>query len=107
MSDDKLAEFLENGKDWEKVKTTLPGVFVLRMPSTKSREASLSVEINPVDASGSPTKRRGLIIKNVMELEEFKEILNKEKVEELLDMIGDVNPESMKSSKKSQKIIEI
>lgn len=107
MSEDKLAEFLEKGKDWEKVKTTVPGVFVLRMPGSKSREPSLSVELNPVDSSGTPTKRRGLIIKDIMELEEFKDLVNNEKVEELLEMLEDVNPDSMKASKESQKVIEI
>ena len=107
MSENKLAELLEKGKDWEKVKTTIPGVFVLRMPGTKSREPSLSVEINPVDVGGSPTKRRGLIIKNILELEEFKELINNDKVEDLLEMLEDVNPNSVKASKASQKIIEI
>ena len=107
MSENKLAELLEKGKDWEKVKTTIPGVFVLRMPGTRSREPSLSVEINPVDVGGSPTKRRGLIIKDVMELEEFKELITNDKVEGLLEMLEDINPNSVKASKASQKIIEI
>lgn len=107
MSEDKLAEFLEKGKDWEKVKTTVPGVFVLRMPGNKSRDPSLSVELNPVDASGSPTKRRGLIVKDLMELEEFKDLINNSKVEDLLEMLEDVNPDSIKSSKASQKVIEL
>lgn len=75
MSEEKLEEFLETGKDWAKVKTSVPGVFVMKMPGSKNREPSLSVEINPVDASGSPTKRRGLIIRSVDELLEFKDIL--------------------------------
>lgn len=107
MSEDKLAELLKKGKDWEKVKTNVPGVFVMRMPGTKSREPSLSVELNPVDASGSPTKRRGLIVMNVMEFMEFKDLVNNEKVEELLERLENVNPGSARKSKESQKVIEI
>jgi len=59
---EKLSDFLENGKDWGKLKTTVPGVFVLKLPPYKSSPERLAVEINPVDASGNPTKRRGLII---------------------------------------------
>jgi hypothetical protein len=92
MSEEKLEEFLETGKDWAKVKTSVPGVFVMKMPGSKNREPSLSVEVNPVDASGSPTKRRGLIIRSVDELLEFKDILGNEKVENLLEMLEDVNP---------------
>jgi hypothetical protein len=106
MSEEKLAEFLEKGKDWDKVKTTVSGVFVLKMPGSKTRQASLSVEINPVDAGGSPTKRRGLIIRGVEEYLEFKEILLNEKLESLLEMLEDVNPEAGKS-KTSKDVIEI
>lgn len=107
MSEEKLSEFLETGKDWGKVKTTVPGVFVLKMPGTKNREPSLSVEVNPVDAGGSPTKRRGLIIRSIEELLEFKEIINNDKVENLLEMLEDVNPQSVKPGKLSKDVIEI
>ncbi|MCB2173450.1 hypothetical protein DRO31_06145 [Candidatus Bathyarchaeota archaeon] len=106
MSEEKLEEFLETGKDWAKVKTSVPGVFVMKMPGSKNREPSLSVEINPVDASGSPTKRRGLIIRSVDELLEFKDILGNDKVETLLEMLEDVNPGSPES-KQSKEVIEI
>ena len=107
MSEDKLAEFLRTGKDWEKVKTTVPGVFILKMPGNKSRDPSIGVEINPVDAGGSPTKRRGLIIRSVNELMDFKDILTNEKVESLLEMIEDVNPESATPRGGSKKVFEI
>ena len=103
---EKLAEFLEKGKDWEKVKTTVPGVFVVKMPGSKTRPASLSVEVNPVDASGSPTKRRGVIVRSVEEYLDFKEILTNEKVEKLLEMLEDVNPERQKG-KAAKDAIEI
>ena len=106
MSEEKLEEFLQTGKDWAKVKTSVPGVFVMKMPGSKNREPSLSVEINPVDASGSPTKRRGLIIRSVDELLEFKDIMSNEKVETLLEMLEDVNPSSPEG-KQSKEVIEI
>jgi hypothetical protein len=107
MSEKKLSEFLESGKDWGKVQTTVPGVFVMKLPGSKNRDPSLAVEVNPVDASGSPTKRRGLIIRSVEELLEFIEILKNEKVESLLEMLEDVNPESLRTGKTSKDVIEI
>ncbi len=107
MSEEKLSEFLEEGADWAKVKTSVPGVFVMKMPGNKSRATSLSVELNPVDAGGSPTKRRGLIIRSVDELLEFKEMVTNEKVEALLEMLEDVNPDTGKSGKHSKEVIEI
>ena len=106
MSEEKLEEFLQSGKDWAKVKTSVPGVFVLKMPGSKNREPSLSVEINPVDSSGSPTKRRGLIIRSVDEFLEFKDILGNDKVETLLEMLEDINP-ATPDSKQSKEVIEL
>ena len=107
MSEEKLSGFLEEGADWAKVKTTVPGVFVMKMPGNKSRAPSLAVELNPVDAGGSPTKRRGLIIRTVDELLEFKDMITNEKVETLLEMLEDVNPDTGKSGKRSKEVIEI
>jgi len=30
---EKLTEFLKTGKDWSRLATTVPGVFVLKLPS--------------------------------------------------------------------------
>jgi hypothetical protein len=55
----RLADFLKSDKDWERKPTTVPGVFVLRMPPFKGIPARLAVELNPVDEAGRPTKKRG------------------------------------------------
>ncbi|MGD2201462.1 MAG: hypothetical protein PVJ38_07525 [Candidatus Bathyarchaeota archaeon] len=108
MSEEKLEEFLETGGDWEKLKTTVPGVFVQKLPPYKSSPSRLAIEINPVDASGNPTKRRGLLIRYYDEYEAFKEILNDEKLPKLLDMLVEANPGSGRRKRKSDEdIIEI
>lgn len=53
-----LRAFLE-GVDWERRKTSIPGVFLPKIPATGSRPAELAIEVNPVDSSGLPRKRRG------------------------------------------------
>ena len=32
MSEEKITGFLKTGKDWARLKTTVPGVFVLKLP---------------------------------------------------------------------------
>jgi hypothetical protein len=93
---EKLQEFLASGKDWAKVKTTIPGVFIQKLPAYRNQPARLAVEINPVDSSGNPTKRKGTIIRDVAEMEEFREILTNEKMESLFEMLEKVNPPSQK-----------
>ena len=106
---EKLQEFLASGKDWAKVKTTIPGVFIQKLPAYRNQPARLAVEINPVDSSGNPTKRKGPIIRDVAEMEEFREILTNEKMESLFEMLEKVNPPSQKRSrgKLEDEIIDI
>ncbi|MFB0558862.1 MAG: hypothetical protein ACETVY_07085 [Candidatus Bathyarchaeia archaeon] len=92
MSEEKLAEFLKTGGDWEKLRTSVPGVFIQKLPPYRSSPERLAVEINPVDASGNPTKRRGLLIRSLDEYEAFKEIITDEKLPNLLEMLESVNP---------------
>lgn len=89
---EKLQEFLATGKDWAKVKTTVPGVFIQKLPAYRGQPARLAIEVNPVDASGTPTKRKGLLIRDVSEYEEFKEILGNDKMETVFEMLSKVNP---------------
>jgi hypothetical protein len=92
MPEEKLLEFLKNGKDWERRATTVPGIFVLRLPSDGKRPASLAVELNPVDELGKPTKKRGLVLRSSSELQEFRKLINDEKLTTLMDKIDEVNP---------------
>ena len=84
MSEDKLTDFLKRGKDWSRLRTTLPGVFVLKMPPYRGSPTRLAVELNPVDQNGNPKKRRGLVLRSSGELEDFKEIFQYEKISKLL-----------------------
>ncbi len=82
-----LEEFLERGGSWERKKTPIPGVNVIKMPPYGGRGARLAVEINPVDESGKATKRRGLLIRSKEELETYNTLLQDQKLTELLEKI--------------------
>lgn len=107
MAEKKLIEFLEGGGDWERMRTTIPGVFVLKLPSYKSSPARLVVELNPVDERGKPKKRRGLILRSTRELEEFKEIFQYEKLSKLLEILDSINSKVEAKAGKKEDVIEI
>ena len=75
------------------MKTTIRGVFVLKLPAYRSSPPRLAVELNPVDAEGAPTKRRGLL-RSSSELDAFREILQDEQLSTLLTAMDAVNPET-------------
>jgi hypothetical protein len=106
-ADERLLQFLKEGKDWERKATTIPGVFLLRLPTFKGRPASLAIEINPVDSSGSASKKRGVVLRSAAELEEMNRILSNSKLLQLAKSIEEVNPERKPSVKTEGDIFEI
>ena len=71
-ANERLRQFLNDGRNWERKATNIPGVFLFRLPASKGRPASLSIEINPVDTYGSITKKkRGVVIRCASELDEI------------------------------------
>ncbi|MEM2210793.1 MAG: hypothetical protein QW372_03835 [Nitrososphaerales archaeon] len=107
MSEDKLVSFLKTGSDWARMKTTIPGLFVLKLPAYKNNPAKLAIELNPVDESGAPTKKRGLVIRSLKELEEFNKIFQYDKLSSLLKIIDKINPAPKKVGKFGEEILEI
>jgi len=92
LSEDKLTNFLKSGKDWSRLRTSIPGVFILKLPAYKRSPTRLAVELNPVDLAGNTKKRRGLVIRSALELDDFKELFQFEKLAKLLDILGSINP---------------
>lgn len=106
-ADERLGQFLKEGKDWERKATSMPGVFLLRLPSYKGRPASLAIEINPVDSSGSVTKKRGVVIRSGPELEIISRLLTNPKITQLAKSIDTVNPEKTPAVKAGEDVFEI
>ena len=108
MSEEKLADFLKTGKDWSRIKTSVSGVFVVKLPPYRGQPSRLVVELNPIDETGSPKKRRGLVLRSLVELEDFKEIFKDEKLPKLLGMIDSVNPKvEAGRQKRGEEVIEL
>lgn len=113
MPEEKLEQtlktFLEKGKEWERKPTNIPGVFIVKLPSYRGAPQRLVIEINPVDASGNPTKRKGLSIRSTAELREFKHIISDERLEKVVSSLEKVNPPVAErpGPKREAEIIEI
>jgi hypothetical protein len=97
-SEEKLSLFLKTGSDWGRLKTSVPGIFVLKMPAYKSSPARLAIELNPTDGSGSPTKKRGLVLRSSDELEEYRTIFQYDKLAPLLKYVDGINPPKPKAA---------
>jgi hypothetical protein len=100
----QLKDHLENGQPWEKLPTNIPGVFVVKVPGTKNRGARLMVEVNPVDKSGQPKKRKGLFVADFEMYLQFNEALQDDRLAQLIKSLEAFNP---KESKADKKVLEL
>src|SRR5213592_3108690 len=109
QKDRRLTEFLENGKDWERKQTNVPGVFLIRLPQFRSRPACIGVELDILNRGGGGNRRRGVIIRTREELQQLSEIVNNQKLIELASAIEKVNPVQPQSTgaKLDNEIFEI
>ncbi|BDZ67692.1 hypothetical protein [Methanobacterium ferruginis] len=82
----KIKETLENVKPWQRVPTSLEGVFLIKAP-TKGTQESIMVEINPLDEFGRPIKRRGIFIQHKVQLERFLEVMQESRLMDFLDTL--------------------
>ncbi|GAH89088.1 unnamed protein product [marine sediment metagenome] len=89
----QLKDHLSKGKDWEKMETPVPGVFVVKVPATKTRPSLLFLEVNPLKDDGKPMKRKGLFVGSKEMLIKFSEALQDDKVFQLIRELEQVNPE--------------
>jgi hypothetical protein len=96
--DNRLMEFLQNGKDWERKQTNIPGIFLIRLPQFRSRSACIGVELDVLNRGGGGSRRRGIILRTQEELEQLLEVINNKKLLELTSLIQKVNPVQQSSS---------
>jgi hypothetical protein len=93
----QLKAHLKNGADWEKMEAPIEGVFVVKVPATKTRPALLFLEINPLKDDGKPMKRKGLFVGSKEMLVKFAEALGDDKVFQLISEVEKINPQGAAS----------
>ena len=93
----RLRDFLRSGGDWERSRTSIPGVFVVKLPGRGPRGAELALEINPVDGQGQPRKKRGYMVRGRAELEELSRILYDPRLARLAEALESVNPRTVRN----------
>lgn len=94
--EDALKSFLKNGKDWERKPTTVPGIFILKLPEYRRTPPRLVVELNPVDEYGRPMKRRGLVLRSSEELKLYRDLIDNERLDRLINILDQINPKAVK-----------
>ncbi|MBD3196609.1 MAG: hypothetical protein GF317_16255 [Candidatus Lokiarchaeota archaeon] len=95
----QLEEHLKNADEWGKMETPIPGVFVVKVPATKTRPALLFLEVNPLKENGKPMKRKGLFVRDYEMAIKFAETLQDDKTIRLIKELEEINPDQEKTKK--------
>lgn len=99
---------METGADWERKRSSVNGVSLLRLPETRTRPASLAIEVNPIGENGKPMKRKGLIVMSSREFSAFRALFDDIKVQALMGSIDEVVPAQKYAEKEKEgDILEI
>ena len=104
---ESLRAFMETGEDWERKNTSLKGVSIIRLPKTKTRPASLAIDVNPLNEKGVPIKKRGIMIMSRAEMLAYKELFTSEKLDSLLTTIENVIPEKKGAKVEKEDVLQI
>lgn len=88
----KIKEALNDVNAWQRVPTSLNGIYLVKTPQKAGKETIL-VEINPKLDGGKLLKRRGLFLKNVSELQKFIKVINNEKLYDVLLALENISGE--------------
>ncbi len=88
----KLAEDIqkrmEHAEDWEKIPTSIPGIFMVHMPD---KELRVMLMFNPTDDAGNPTKRKGFYFGDMDTVEAARKAFTDGRLEDLLGAVSRVN----------------
>ena len=104
--EEKIEEALENVEPWQRVPTSVDGAFLIKTPE-KGGNKTIMVEINPLNERKTPMKRRGLFLRQTIELEKFIEVLENESVADLLKALDDLQIKSVNKTPEGIKTLEI
>ncbi len=98
-----LKESMEHADDWDKRKTPIPGIFVVRVPDKKLR---LKLEFNTPDSSGNPTKRRGMYFEDMQTVDAAKEAFGSSKLKDLVNALSVINKGRVGSNEPEEEKID-
>lgn len=76
-----IKESMETASEWEKKRTSVPGIFLVRLPGPKFR---VMLEFNPPSASGAPSKRKGLYFSEASALEAARRAFSDQRMDDLV-----------------------
>jgi hypothetical protein len=79
-----IEKTLTGAAEWEKKKTSIPGIYLVRLPGDKLR---VMLEFNPPDGAGNPSKRKGLYFGERATIEAARKAFPDPRLDDLIEAV--------------------
>lgn len=101
---ERIRKTMENAEDWEKVKTQIPGIFMVKAPDKSLR---VMVVFNPPDDAGNPTKKKGLFFTSMDWVDAARVAFPNKDLDKLIEAIQKVNGPSGRKAGEEGEVFQI
>ena len=95
---------MEEAGEWEKIPTSIPGIFMVHMPG---KELRVMLMFNPTDEEGNPTKRKGFYFGDSDTAEAARKAFADGRLEDLLKALSLVNGPPQRRGVEDRGVFEI
>ena len=92
---ENVKKAMEHADDWEKKRTSIPGIFMVRMPE---KDLRVMLMFNPTDEAGAPRKKKGFYFDDVDTVEAARKAFPDPLLPTLVEAIAKINQKSGKKS---------
>ena len=101
---EKIKKAMEHADDWEKKKTSIPGIFLVRMPE---KDLRVMLMFNPPDEDGNPTKKKGMYFADQETVEAGKLAFPDPNLPVLVDAVTKINERAGRKPADGSDVFEV
>ena len=99
-----IRKMMKGVEKWGKKKTSIPGIFLVRMPS---KEFRLKLLFMPVDEAGKPTKRKGFYFGDLESVKSARAAFLDDRLDVLVMAVEAISGEERKTGADDDEVLEI
>ena len=99
-----ITRVMEHAEDWENKKTNIPGIFLVKMPDKALR---VMLMFNPLDESGTPTKRKGFYFGNAETVKAARIAFPDKKLDDLVSAVEKLNSANVRGRRDDDDVFTV
>lgn len=99
-----IRKIMKNAREWEMKKTSIPGIFLVRLPS---KEFRVKLVFNPIDEAGNPRKRKGFYFGDIETVKSARAAFLDDRLESLVTAIESITGETTKKGPGEEEMLNL